>query len=257
MANNLLVNLLGAWKLDETVITATRVDSHTTGNDMLVENGFILLATGIKDGGCDFGTDTANRLARPDDGTFDLGSTSFSMGCWFKQPANQNNPFLGKWHQPSSNQSWRFWQRSTNDKVRFGVSSSGSNETFVTPASGTTPDNVWNFCTAGFDAVNEEIWIQINAVARATLSYTAGIFIANVSLTMGWVEGTIKLMGNQAQDETYIWDKYITSDEHDTMYDSGTGLFFESFDGVSATMLDMGTDHYRRHQRLQTTGRKS
>jgi len=250
MANDLLNNLLLALLMNEVTGNADRVDASVNGNDVPVESGTIFGSNdGIKDGMQNFEEDTINRMARVDDGTFDLGSSSsFSVGAWFRQPANSNNPFIAKYDSstPATNISWLMWQRTTNDRVRFSVSNDGSSVVEVEPATGTTPDNVWNFVTAGFDFPNQEIWIQINSVARNTLAHTTGIFQASVKLTIGWFQDVSKLMGTQDQDETYVWDRFITSDEHDTMYNGGTGLFFSSFEGGVADLSTISPLQIRR-----------
>lgn len=260
MANNLLVDLFAAWKLDEN--DGTRFDAHTGGFDILIEAGAPIQTTGIKDNAINFGTAESNRLSRADDNSFSF-SSDFSIGAWMRQPGNQNNPLLAKWDSsdtPNVHTEWLIWHRTTNDKLRFLVSDDGVGTTTEVEAGIATPRNVWNFVTCGFQSIANEIWIQINAADRVTASHTTGVYGgATVNLTLGWFQGLSRIMGNQDQDETYVWTKYITSDEHDTMYASGTGLFFESFDGVSAggSILDTGANHYRRSQRLRESGRKS
>ena len=258
MANNLLVDLFAAWKLDEA--TGTRFDAHTGGYDIAVEAGAPIVITGIKDDAINFGTDTGNRLSRADDNSFSF-SGDFSIGAWMRQVGNQNNPLLAKWNSsdtPNVHTEWLFWHRTSNNKMRFSVSDDGVGVTTEVEGGITTPINTWNFVTCGFQSSANEIWLQINAAARVTASHTTGIFTgATANLTIGWFQDLSMLMGNQDQDETYVWTKYITSTDHVTMYNSGTGLFFESFDGLSeAESTGGGSSHHRRRQRRLSKGRK-
>ncbi len=235
MANNLLTGLLAAWRLDEVTGNADRLDARGNGNRVSV-TGTILGATpGAKDGYQNLGTDEANRMSRVDDGTFDLGvASSFSVGGWHRHAGNANNPMLAKWDSsdtPNVNTAWLLWHRTTNDRFRFLVSDDGVGTTTEVEAGIDTPIDSWNLITAGLDFDNNEIWIQINADDRVVAAHTTGVFAADVPLTLGWFLGLSRVMGGQDQDETYVWERYITSDEHDAMYDSGTGLFFSEFEG--------------------------
>lgn len=231
MANQLLVNLVAAWLMDE--VSGKRFDAHINGLDFEIESGNVQSTTGIKGNACSFGGDTVNRLSRADDGTFEFPG-SFSVAAWFNMPANQNNPMLAKFDAsgaPDIDDSWILWQRTTNNKLRFTISSDGSESTETIAEPGiTTPITQWNLGAGGWDALNNEIWVQLNASARVTVAHTGGAFAANVSLTTGWFEGNGgKLMGNHDQDESYVWDRHITSAEFDLMYAGGAGLFFSSF----------------------------
>lgn len=254
MANNLKANLLAAWLNDE--VSGKRFDAHINGFDFEVEAGNVQVTTGIKGNACAFATDTANRLSRADDGSFDFISTqSFSVACWINQPADQNNSFIGKWDSsaaPDTDDSWLLRHRTTNNKVRFSISSdgTGTSEEFAEPSI-VTPLNEWNLAAGGWDADNNEIWVQLNASPRVTVAHTGGAFVADVSLTTGWHEGNGgKSMANHDQDETYVWDRHITSDEFLIMYASGAGLFFSDFGG-GAIAAGIDSDAYNYYYRAR------
>ena len=238
MANNLLVGLFTAWLMDEA--SGKRFDSHN-GFDFEVEAGNVLSTTGIKGLACSFGTDTANRLSRADDGAFDfLPTQSFSVAAWFNQPGNQNNPMVAKWDLAGvpDNSSWILWHRTSNNRLRFSISSDGTSEETIAEPGIASPFGQWNLGAGGWDALNNEIWVQLNLSPRVTVAHLGGAFAANASLTTGWFEGNGgKVMGNHDQDESYVWDRFITSDEFDTMYAGGTGLFFSDFGGVGIPVI--------------------
>lgn len=248
MANNLLDDLVAAWLQNEVTGSADRVDAHTGNLDLSV-TGTILGATpGAKDGYQNLGTDTANRMSRTDDGTFDLGvASSFSVGCWQRQAGSANNPLAAKWDSsdtPNVNDGWLLWHRTTNNKFRFLVSDDGVGATTTVEAGIVTPLNSWNLITAGLDFDNDITWIQINGAARVTAAHTTGVFAAAVSLTLGWFEGLSKVMGNHDQDETYVWDRFISSAEHDVMWNSGSGLFFDEFESATARAAGLAVPWY-------------
>ena len=148
MSNGLLVGLVEAWLNDE--VSGKRFAAHA-GLDFEVENGNVGSVVGIKGRACNFASDIANRLSRVDDGNFEFGNTSFSMAAWVNQTGTPNNPYLAKFTQ-TTQRSFLFEHRATNDRCRIGVSSAGTGGTFV-DAPTATPDSTWQLVAAGFDRI--------------------------------------------------------------------------------------------------------
>ena len=242
MANNLLDSLFAYWRCEEA--SGTRFDSHGP-YDILQVAGTVLNVAGKDGNACSFATDIANRLARTDDGAFDF-TGSFSVNGWQDIPATNNAPIIGKFDSsgaPDVNDSWLLWHRTTNNKMRFSVSSDGtSEETIVEPAL-TTPTGQYNMVSAGFDADNNEIWIKLNGGTRVKVAHAGGIFAAAVDLTMGWFEGSSKVMGDSDVDEVPIWTRFLTTVDVADLWNGGAGLFLSSFES-SSTAASISIPYY-------------
>lgn len=245
MANNLLTDLYVAWLMEEDS-TADRTDSHTRGLDLIMEPAGILnRVAGISSFAVDFQGNSANTMQRVDDGNFEFGDNSFSMTAWVQGATNGNDPYIAKRNKTGNNRGFLLEHRIS--KPRFLMSSDGINETLVTSVASVAGAPTWNIVAAGFDKVTGQIWIQIGGQTRITANHTGGLFDGTAALQVGWHDpGTsAEVIGSHSQDETYLWERYLTVEDVDTMWDGGTGLFFSSFDtGVSVAVLS--TPYYYR-----------
>lgn len=249
MANNLLSGLYAAWLMNED--GAVNREDAGPNNFPLIITGTLNGVTGIKGLAIDMQDNPANVLSRADDGNFEFGDASFSLAAWIRGTGTPNDPYIAKRNKTGSNSSFLMEHRAANDRLRFLCSADGTTGAEVTVEStAATPDApTWSLVAAGFDKDSGEIWCQVGGQARDTAAHTGGMFDGTAALTVGWHDpGTSgKVIGDQDQDETYVWNRYLTVADVNLMYAGGTGLFFSSFDaGVDASVAGLSVPWYYR-----------
>ncbi len=233
--NGLLDNIAGMWPIDQNIFDVLDV-VPLIQHPIRHEAGATITITGKFTPGLakNFGTDSANRLSYADIAGkfFNPGDNSFTVMAWVKTP-DANNPYLAKWdsRDATPNRSWLLWQRQTTH--RFEISELGVvSETQISIANPGVTN--WQLVIAGFDAVNEEIFMSLDGATKITTAHTGGASAtAEVNLTMGWFRGTIFIMGGHEQDETAYWAGRVLSDaDCSTIWAGGAGLRMTQWDAT-------------------------
>lgn len=255
MANNLLDSLFAGWLFDEASGARLAVFG---GHDFAVEAGNVAATTGIRGNACNFGGDTANRLSFEDSTAklFSFGDQSFSVMAWVKSSRGQNHPYLAKWQSAASpvHLSWVLWNRSTTLSHRFSISSDGtSEETFVDVANpDTTGTGDWQLVIAGYDKEAGVIWISLDGGAKVTAAHSGGAFAGSAAdLTPGWFQGAASmLMGNQDQDEPFVWKRALDDADIAAIWNGGAGLAFSEWELAAAVeAASAAARHYAYYYR--------
>lgn len=245
MANNLLNGLFAAWLHNE--LGGNRADAGPN-NLPLILSGTINGVTGIKGNAIDMNGNSANVLQRADDGNFEFGDNSFSVAAWARGTGTPNDPYIAKRNLTGNQAGFLLEHRAANDRLRFVCSADGtSTNQKIAESVAPTPDApTWSLLAGGYDKANSEIWCQVGGQARITTAHTGGMFDGTAALTVGWHDPGIvaPVVGSQDQDETYVWDRFLTLVDVATMYASGAGLFFSSFDDGSSPVAGLSTPFY-------------
>lgn len=241
MANNLLTGLYAAWLMNEDG-AVNRADVGPNSLPLII-TGTLNGVTGKKGLAIDMQNNPANVLQRVDDGNFEFGDTSFSMAAWVRGTGTPNDPYIGKRNRTADQASFLLEHRATNDRLRFLCSDDGTNpsETIVESTAATPDAPTWSLVSGGFDKDSGEIWCQLGGQARVTAAHTGGMFDGTAALTVGWYDPGIvaEVVGSQDQDETYVWNRYLTVADVNTMFAGGIGLFFSSFDSGDVGEFDV------------------
>lgn len=238
MANNgLLDNIAGMWPLNNNIFNSLDVVAPPlTQHPFTHEAGATISGTGKFTPGLakNFATGTGNRLSYADIAGkfFNPGDNSFSLMAWVKPP-DSNNPYLAKWDSTDAtpNRSWLLWQRTGNHQ--FEISSAGVVSETIISIANPGPTN-WQLVICGYDAVNEEIFMSLDGATKITTAHTGGASAsAAVNLTIGWFQGTVRVMGNQDQDETAYWAGRVLTDANcAAIWNGNAGLRMTEWDAT-------------------------
>jgi hypothetical protein len=222
---SLLTNLISYYKMDEA--SGNLLDAH--GSNTLTETaGSAGAETGLINGGRRFGNGANNYATIADNASVSTGDIDFSIQAWVKFDSLVGGTFqviAGRW----PNEYLLYWQdfggAGTNRFVfQFG-SGSVTATTFGAPSTGT-----WYHVIGWHDSVNNQLGISINTTAD-TASYSSGASDTGVNFTLGRNDdgGGGNLIATL--DEVGFWKRVLTSGERTSLYNSGSGLSYDSFGG--------------------------
>ena len=263
MANGLLDNLLSYWKLEE---VPTHPDSSVNSNTLgIIAGSTFPTTTGKKDLAANQGTDNANRRGNAAPSVYHFGNEAFSMNLWINSTSagwadGTSKALMGVWDNDGANneRNWAVSYLASTDDLRFHISSDGIEQINVLAGQGTPTADTWHMLSCGYDLSN--IWIQYNGGTRVETAHTTGAFAASTApFTFGWAAfaATIR-MGAIKYDEVAIWNKSISTSDVSTLYASGAGFFFDSFDSASppAAAAPASNTHILRQRIIKNRGYK-
>lgn len=241
MANGLLNSLLGYWKLEE---EPDHPDASVNRNTIEILNGTAFPPTaGINGFATNQGLDTVNRrgIVAPTD--FHFGNVPFSMNLWINGSvvdwaSATTKALMGVYDDDGANEekNWLISYLASTDDLRFRISSDGVEDVDVLAGQGTPTADTWHMLSCGYDKAEGEIWIQYNGGTRVTTAHTTGGFAASAAdFTFGWAPHAATFrMGDIKYDEVAIWARSISEADVTVLRASGSGLFFDDFDGDSS-----------------------
>jgi len=257
MANGLLDNIQGAWSFNFAAGNALDVAgdggsgtanlypfSHEAGATIGIGGFFV---GGLAKG---WGSDVANRMSFVDDVAmlFGPGDNSFTVGAWVRANRAANAPYLAKWDSTDAtpNRSWLLWNRAGGFNAhRFSISSLGVIEETVIDINNpdATGSGPWQLVIAGYDSINEEIFMSLDGAAKITVAHTGGArAAAAVNLTPGWFQGTSHIGGSHDQDETFYWaGRVLTDGDCALIWNSGVGTRLSEWDTTVPTDHEDGS----------------
>jgi hypothetical protein len=132
---------------------------------------------------------TGDTLEIPNSSDYSFGSGDFTIEGWYKPDSISTDTFASVWNYGVNRRSWSV-QASSNGKVRFNVSSNGSNNT------ASEGGNLYIGQWAHFAAVRDgnTLRLFVNGVQVATSSFTGSVYDnTNDNLFIGSTHGTANL----------------------------------------------------------------
>lgn len=223
-------NLLAYYKLDE----ASGNAADATGNGYTLTNTGVTFSSGALNNGADFGA-AGDKLENADTAFDFQGSSAFSVSVWLDLVAVGSNQFLVSNQRDTGDyQGWGLYQ-SDSGRILFGMIQDLSPLYWInvkTPQSqiGTTYAHV--VLTKSTSTTASGIHIYINGSDQSltvdgdtftgTITYNSNLELGN--------RGTGYNFNGQL-DEVGIWNRELTSGEVTSLYNSGTPLPFDDFDG--------------------------
>lgn len=233
------VTLVSYWAHDETG-TGTRADSHTGGNT-LTNNGAVTNTTGARNNGSSFSG--SNHLSRADNASLSGGDTDFGVSTWFRiEDTSANRVLMGKWGG-GLDQSYLLYFSTSDSKVYFAISGSGSFHQVGTPS--TISISTDYHITAYHDSVNDLIALAINDGTLQTVAHSTGAndggsdFVIGVNTGAGPGE-----YWNGMIDESFFFNGVPTSGELTAWYGGGTAPGYAAlFGGGGGTAVPVFLNH--------------
>ena len=225
MSNTLLVNLAAHWKMNET--SGTRVDSHTNSLD-LTDNNTVGFTTGKIGNAADFEYGNSEYLSLADNALVSPGDAAWTMAAWVKlesKPANAT--ILGRWTGSGDNREYILFYRNGSVRFVFAVSDDGTGTAAEVEADelGAVSLATLYLVVAWHDPNSNTVNIQVNDGAIDSTAHTGGI----AEKTSIFTVGATSITWDGEIDSLSLWDAVLTPADKTALYNSGSGLDYESF----------------------------
>lgn len=213
-------NLVGYWRFDETNNNDVRLDSSINGNNFTNTSGIIEQTPGgLYTNAATWKPVSGGRLQNQFSAAVPVSNMCFTL--WYKPTTNLvagslqfNYLFYG--YNISVLAAIRAWD---NDKIRFNVSSLS-----ITSSVAITT-NIWNFIAAQYDYGTKKLSIRINNNAPDITTDTVDFVSAfNLIDIENDVLGII-----YSQDEQAFWNRVLTTNELNYIYNGGVGRTYSNF----------------------------
>jgi hypothetical protein len=221
---SLLTDLVAHWKLNEA--SGSRADSH--GSFTLTDNNTVTSVAGTLGDAADFvGANLEYLSVAVTSTNLNVGTFDWTVALWAKSDfAGANDGVLIYW--------------TNNESVRVGLNTidggdiiverriSGDSTFHSTTLDAILTPNTWNFILFSYDATAGELRVRVNngtqqTIAMASITSTANQFRIGRRISTGYYTGQI--------DSVSFWRRVLTTTEESDLYNSGSGLDYESFGG--------------------------
>jgi hypothetical protein len=225
---SLLTDLIAYWKLDES--SGNAIDAHDD-NDLTQTND-PGTATGILNDARDFERGSSELFSIADNDDLSVGDIDFTISAWVKLENKAADEMVIAAKSSGSQGDYFLEYNNDADRFRFlvftGLGFSGS-ASVLADTLGSPAEATWYFVVAWHDAAANTLNIQVNNGTADTTSHSGGVnnnagtlfFVGGDPFTNYW-DGLI--------DEVGFWKRTLTSGERTSLYNSGSGLAYESFD---------------------------
>lgn len=212
-------DLISWWTLDET--SGTRVDSHTTGND-LTDNNTVLYGTGKISNAADFETTNNEYLSHTDNASLSMGSADVWFSFWVKPESVSATFTLFSKQSSGPNVEYVAFQSSSTTWLFYIGDNAGG--VALASVSATISAGTWYFLNMWTDKAGAKLYLQVNngTPGEGTITgsmngdSTAAFQIGGNSGLNEYYDGLI--------DEFGFFKNHIpTADERTWMYNSANG----------------------------------
>lgn len=226
--SNLTTGLLSVWEADETTGSILN-DSHGTINGNIV--GATINQTGKINKAISF-NGTSNYITFGD--VFDFEHTQpFSLSIWYNTLGSSNIRVLfGKQVHSSPNNGWNLLLNS--GKIQFQmVNKWASNYLIVDSLLSSYNDTGWKHLVVTYagDKNPANVKMYINGIEITTTiaaNTLTGSILNNIPFTLG-TRNNNAYYWSGLMDQTAIWDKALTIDEIQTLYNSDNGKLYSEW----------------------------
>jgi len=226
-------NLISWWSLEEA--SGTRNDAH--GTNHLTDINTVASATGKVGTAADFERGNLEYLTVASNSTLQTGDIAFSFGCWvnFESVSNQQ-VIIGKWAGGINSLEYLIYFATTDSKVRFALTSSGTVGTYVEVLTAATVSaGSWIFLVAVHDPVGNQMLLYRNAGTATTLSHSAGVYSGAAAFQLGSNDGSVADNAYDGLiDEAFLFKRVLSAAEITELYNSGNGRDYAYVTGAAA-----------------------
>lgn len=225
----------GWWRLDDNFN-----DSSGNGNTLTETSGTIPFVSGKIGKAADFEAGDTEYLIRADADVVGLDMTGEITICaWIKTESigSAEEVIVSKWDYGNNKRQYAMWI-TTGSKLRFAVSSNGTANTTIDSTSSITNATLTHVAGT-LNQTTDKIQTYINGSANgSSVSYTSDLYNSPTAFTIGccFNNGSPSLYFDGLIDEVIIWNKCLTAEEVDQVYDITSYTYNKSLSGsLSAT----------------------
>ncbi|MBD3312143.1 DUF2341 domain-containing protein, partial [archaeon] len=234
-------NTVGLYHMDEYAGSIV-ADATSYGNDGSFGNTPVWVS-GISGNALSFSNTSNEYLLVPDDLSLDI-TRNLTLSAWIKGfPITGTYQILGK--QTSSGGGYSYALQLVDGRIRFGVSSTGSDWIARDSDIIIYDADQWHHVVGVYDGSDTHIYID-RLLSDGTLSGTvpSSIYSSSTPLLIGARgDGTTRdLYFNGVIDEPVVYNKALTADEIDYLYDSQRAEFMDYSSGHQGKNKGAGFD---------------
>lgn len=223
---NLFNSLTSYWKFDENVASGTRFDSTASGNNLTdVNNNMASTATAIRGRAIVVTATAGMRLSHADTAGLAAGAgVSFTIVLWARCAVQTPNvPLLTKFS--GANQDYLIWQNATNNDLSWQVRNLANNASPNIDSGAAPPVGSFIQIACGYDDGLQQIFMQVNAGARATAA-CVGVQRTVANFVVGGYDDNVSTTFNGVLDELGFWQRALTAAEVSALYNGGASLAY-------------------------------
>lgn len=207
-------NIAGAYNCEDNAANTTVTDSSGSNDGTASTNTSNITTTGKVNNGFVF--DGSTEYFTVPNGVLNWAG-DFTISFWFKNNSDTAMCFVGT--QTGGTSGFTIDYNVNAGAGNLGATFAGKGNS----AAAWTPDNNWNHVFVTYNATDDDLIVYLNnSVHASNLNITAP---PNNSAAIGI--GRRESIGDSyfdgSVDGVYFWDRVITSDERDTVYNSGNG----------------------------------
>lgn len=221
-AQDLLTNLIAAWKLDEA--SGNAIDAH--GSNDLTDVNAVGAGTGlVYPTARDFEVTDAEYFAIADNANLSTGDIAFTIAIWFKLESNTGFPGLLNKYSSSAGQR-EFTVYVNGIAVKFQYSSDGTAEALVSANDAGITTGVWYFVVVDHDPVGNVCGIQVNNGTRETAAHSGGVFDSTSPFEIGSAISGGSNSFDGLIGPVYFWKRALTTEERTALWAGGSGFAY-------------------------------
>lgn len=224
-------NLNAWWAFDET--SGNRADSH--GSATLTDNNTVGYAAGKKGNASAMVSGSAEAFTRNDDAGLDL-TGDWSMAGWIYSDYidSTTRRVLTKYRaSPNTDREFLIQISNVDNKIGFYVYKSDGTGVSARATSDTLSASTWYHISVWCDHTNDVIGIAVNAGTPVTTAWTGTVNAGTTTLMFGNYSGASSGYWDGRHDEWCFYNRVLTSDERDWLYNGGTGRTYAETAAVS------------------------
>ena len=243
--------VVSAWNLDEA--SGTRADQVST-ND-LTDNNTVTSQVGLFDTAAEFERDNSEFLHHNSNSELEVGDEDWCLSMWVNHESTLGIQGLaGKWDFVGGQHGWRSYYFEAGGGYTFDVRYAGNTATAgVVSSTGATSSGVWNLVVISHDSVNNNIRISVNGT-ESTTSHSGGIDASTARFTLGVEESFVGYADALIDDVVFMKGYILSPSEIDELYNSGAGVAFVDWAGVTPSSRHLLTGGNLSHFGLMSGG---
>lgn len=233
-------NLIACYELEEAI--GTRSDAH--GSADLTDGSSVGSNTGVVGDAVYLRAISSDHLYRTSDTALDVSGGDFSICFWMKLASLNITTQILVRQGAGNTRSYNFTMLNSN-VVRFAVSSGAS---WSYADHGTTlSSGTWYFVYGRFDDSANLIYVNVYGQTEASAFFSGTLYSGSNNFYLGSTP-TPSAYFDGYIDQLMLFNDYLTNDEVDWLYNSGSGRAYADFSSGSGLSIPVAMATYRRRR---------